>query len=174
MGAGGWGLDGHVESSDGGDLLLSNPSLSPSAMAATHCQLMHFHIMLQPIPAHIHDGGRFPLTSSLLRQHIHIRFFALSLGQERRLHAMRHAGQGPVYGDEKIGPVDQIQLQREMRRRALLEQMKNSAWAGSFRPEPEEMAALEQLAVMGPAAAGGPADGERPSGGAGGGARGAQ
>ena len=57
--------------------------------------------------------------------------------QERRAHAMRHARTG-AFGDVgRIGPVDNIQLQREMRRRALLEQMKNNAWAGSFAPQRE-------------------------------------
>lgn len=54
--------------------------------------------------------------------------------QEKRLHAMRRAARGPTYGDDKIGPVDNIQLQREMRRRAMLEAMKQNAWAGSFNP----------------------------------------
>eukprot|EP00198_Chlamydomonas_reinhardtii_P014353 XP_001703690.1 predicted protein [Chlamydomonas reinhardtii] len=57
--------------------------------------------------------------------------------EERRAHAMRHARTG-AFGDVgRIGPVDNIQLQREMRRRALLEQMKNNAWAGSFAPQRE-------------------------------------
>lgn len=51
--------------------------------------------------------------------------------ERRRWHAMRHAARGPQYGDAMIGPVDQIQLQREMRRRALLDQQR-SAWT-SFK-----------------------------------------
>lgn len=49
---------------------------------------------------------------------------------------MRRARMG-TYGDGKIGPVDNIQLQREMRRKAMLEQMKNNAWS-SFNPRTAE------------------------------------
>ncbi|KXZ47983.1 hypothetical protein GPECTOR_31g345 [Gonium pectorale] len=62
---------------------------------------------------------------------------AAAAATERRLHAMYHAAQGPTYGDEKIGPVDNIQLQREMRRRAMLEAMKNSAWV-SFKKDGQQ------------------------------------
>ena len=42
-------------------------------------------------------------------------------------------GTGAITGSlGKIGPVEIIQLQSEMRRRALLEQWKDNAWAGSF------------------------------------------
>ena len=43
-----------------------------------------------------------------------------------RRYASRRVQEGPV------GPVDQVQLQEEMRHKALLANMKNKAWAGTF------------------------------------------
>ncbi len=48
--------------------------------------------------------------------------------QERRAYEMRRARTG-AYGDGRVGPVDTMTLQREMRRKALLDQMKNNAWS---------------------------------------------
>ncbi|PNH09117.1 hypothetical protein TSOC_004285, partial [Tetrabaena socialis] len=45
--------------------------------------------------------------------------------EERRLHALHHSSRGPTEGDDAIGPVDAIQLQRELRRKAMLDKMKN-------------------------------------------------
>ncbi|KAG2446332.1 hypothetical protein HXX76_000920 [Chlamydomonas incerta] len=48
--------------------------------------------------------------------------------EERRAYEMRRARTG-AYGDGRVGPVDTLTLQREMRRKALLDQMKNNAWS---------------------------------------------
>lgn len=50
--------------------------------------------------------------------------------ERRRWLEMRRAARGPQWGDAMIGPVDQITLQHEMRRRALLDKQK-AAWGGS-------------------------------------------